>query len=237
MSLSVIIPAKNEEFIIINTLYNLSENLKISISENFEIIVIDDFSSDNTFNLVNNIKNPNIKCISNKLPGVGNAVKCGIENSSKNYVCIYMADESDSINDLVNYYSIIKSENLDAVFGSRFLKTSKVEDYPFIKLVLNRIFNFIVRLFFYYGYNDYTNAFKIYKKDTLLKLMPLVSEKFNIFLELPLKIISRKFKFEIIPIDWKNRKLGLSKFDIKELGSHYIFTFLYCLLEKILLKK
>jgi len=215
MSLSVIIPAKNEEFIIINTLYNLSENLKLIISENFEIIVIDDFSSDNTFNLVNNIKNPNIKCISNKLPGVGHAVKCGIENSSKNYVCIYMADESDSVNDLVNYYSIIKSENLDAVFGSRFLKTSKVEDYPFIKLVLNRIFNFIVRLFFYYGYNDYTNAFKIYKKDTLLKLMPLVSEKFNIFLELPLKIISRKFKFEIIPIDWKNRKLGVSKFNIK----------------------
>ena len=54
-------------------------------------------------------------------------------------------------------------------------------------------------------YNDYTNAFKIYKKKTLLNLFPLISENFNIFLELPLKIISRKYTYKIIPISWKGR--------------------------------
>ena len=60
---------------------------------------------------------------------------------------------------------------------------------------------------------------------------------FNVFLELPLKIISRKYNYSIIPIDWKNRKDGKAKFMIKEFGSMYLFTLLYCLLEKILLNK
>ena len=87
------------------------------------------------------------------------------------------------------------------------------------------------------NYNDFTNAFKIYKKNALLKTFPLVSESFNIFLELPLKIISRKMKYKIIPISWTNRKTGNSKFDIKELRAKYLFTLIYCLLEKLLLKK
>ena len=86
-------------------------------------------------------------------------------------------------------------------------------------------------------YNDFTNAFKIYKKSTLLKILPIVSENFNVFLELPLKIIIRKYNYTIVPINWKNRKKGKSKFKIKELGSMYLFTLFYCLLEKILLNK
>ena len=86
-------------------------------------------------------------------------------------------------------------------------------------------------------YNDFTNAFIIYKKSALLKTLPLVSESFNIFLELPLKIISRKMRYKIIPVSWINRKEGVSKFDIKELRAKYLFTLIYCWLEKILLKK
>lgn len=86
-------------------------------------------------------------------------------------------------------------------------------------------------------YNDFTNAFKIYKRKTLLELFPIVSENFNVFLELPLKIISRNYSYKIIPINWNGRKHGISKFKIKEVGSMYIFTLLYCLLEKILLIK
>ena len=68
-------------------------------------------------------------------------------------------------------------------------------------------------------------------------MFPIVSENFNIFLELPLKIIIRKYNYKITNINWKNRKIGKSKFRIKELSSMYLFTLFYCLLEKILLKK
>ena len=147
-----------------------------------------------------------------------------------------MSDLSDNPSDLIKYYQTINKKNLDAVMGSRFTKKSKITDYPIKKLFFNRIFNLLVKFLFFSKYNDFTNAFKIYKKQTLLELMPLISENFNIFLEIPLKIIIRKKKYQIISINWTNRKKGKSKFKIKELSSKYFFTLFYCLLEKILLR-
>ena len=57
------------------------------------------------------------------------------------------------------------------------------------------------------------------------------------FLELPLKIITRDYSYKIIPISWNGRNKGKSKFRIKETSSMYIFTLIYCLIEKILLNK
>ena len=168
---------------------------------------------------------------------MGGAITEGINKSSGEAICIMMSDLSDNIEDFKKYYQIIKEEDVDAVFGSRFIKGSKIIDYPKKKLILNRIFNIVTKLLFISDYNDFTNAFKIYKKNALLKTFPLVSESFNIFLELPLKIISRKMKYKIIPISWTNRKEGNSKFDLKELKAKYLFTLIYCLLEKLLLRK
>ena len=205
-----------------------------------EIIVINDNSSDETINLIKNnkFKKINVALKDNYKKDLGSAIITGIDNSSKKYLSIYMADMSDSLDDLNSYYNEIKSDNsLDAIFGSRFIKGSEVTNYPKIKFFLNRFSNNLIKIIFFSKYNDFTNAFKIYKKSTLLKLYPLVSENFNIFLEIPLKIECRKFKYKIIPISWNGRTLGKSKFQIKEIGSKYIFTMLYCLLEKILLKK
>lgn len=236
MSLSIIIPCYNEENIIKETVNYIKKSV---INIEYEIIIINDFSTDNTKYVLSNINKSisNIKIIQNVKKGLGSAIDLGITKSTKKYVCIFMADMSDDIKDLINYYNLIKRGNADAVFGSRFLKKSKVLNYPFTKLILNRIFNLIVSLLFLSKYNDYTNAFKIYKKNTLLELKPFISENFNIFLELPLKIISRKYTFIITPINWYNRKIGKSKFKIRELGSKYLFTLLYCWLEKVLLKK
>ena len=236
MKVSIIIPIRNEELVlkkIIEKLENKLGNLP------YEIIFINDYSTDNTFSLLQElIKNKNqINLYNNKRKGLGGAITEGINKSTGELICIMMSDLSDDIEDFKKYYKIIKEENIDAVFGSRFINGSKVIEYPKKKLVLNRIFNIITKLLFISDYNDFTNAFKIYKKDALLKTFPLVSESFNIFLELPLKIVSRKMKYKIIPISWTNRKEGDSKFDIKELRSKYLFTLIYCWLEKLLLKK
>jgi dolichol-phosphate mannosyltransferase len=144
---------------------------------------------------------------------------------------------SDNIDNLKVYYKKISQNEHDAIFGSRFMRSSKVKDYPLNKLILNRIFNFFVKVLFLNKYNDFTNAFKIYRSDILKSFIPLISESFNIFLEMPLKIISRGYKYEIIPINWYNRKKGKAKFNIKELRSKYLFTLIYCFIEKILLNK
>jgi len=66
-------------------------------------------------------------------------------------------------------------------------------------------------------------------------MTPFVSESFNIFLEMPLKIINRGYSYKVININWYGRKKGKAKFKIKELKSKYLFTLIYCFLEKILL--
>ena len=234
--LSIIIPVKNEEQLIkssIDLLLNEIKNIK------FEIIIIDDFSDDGTAEVIEEIikNNDKIRFFKNNQEGLGPLINLGIEKSNGDYICIMMSDLSDDIQDLKVYYEKINSEDLDAILGSRFIKGSNIFDYPIIKLILNRVFNYFVKILFFSKYNDFTNAFKIYRKSTLIKLKPFVSESFNIFLELPLKLISRGYKYEVIPIKWTNRKKGKSKFKIKELGAKYIFTLIYCLSEKVLLKK
>ncbi len=236
MKLSIIIPIRNEANVIAKSLDLISNNIK---EINYEVIAVNDFSEDDSYNIIDEIKKENskIKLFNNKIRGLGGAINLGIEKSTGEAICIMMADMSDSIEDLKKYYNLIQSENLSAVFGSRFIKGSNLSGYPMKKLILNRIFNYFTKFIFFSEYNDFTNAFKIYKKDALLKAMPLVSESFNIFLEMPLKIISRKMNYRIIPIAWENRRGGKAKFNIKELRSKYLFTLIYCFLEKILLKK
>ena len=236
MKLSIVIPVRNEETVIKKIIDQLEYELK---NLPYEIIFINDFSTDDSSRLIKEVikTKEQISLYDNKKRGLGGAITEGINKAKGEAVCIMMCDLSDNIDDLKKYYNIIKNEQVDAVFGSRFIKGSKIINYPKKKLILNRIFNLITKLLFFSNYNDFTNAFKIYKKSALLKTLPLVSESFNIFLELPLKIISRKLNYKIIPISWTNRKEGNSKFDIVELRGKYLFTLIYCLLEKLLLKK
>ena len=238
MSLSIIIPTYNEVKQLKYTIKKL-QSLKKKIKE-YELIFIDDFSNDGSYQqlVLFKKKDSRIKIFKNIKKGLGSAIKVGIKKSKKKYVCIFMCDLSDDVNDIYKYYKAINdNKKLDAVFGTRFDKNSKVKNYPFFKLMLNRIANNVIKILFLSNYNDFTNAFKIYKKKVLLKLFPIVSENFNIFLELPLKIITRKLNYKIIPINWYGRKIGESKFKIKEIGSKYVYILLYCFIEKILLNK
>ena len=232
--LSILIPVRNESDALEDIIEHFSKNL---INLNHEVLIINDFSEDDTLKKIENLilGKSNFRVLNNTKKGLGGAINLGIRESKGKNIAIMMADGSDDINDLINYNKLINSDNYDAILGSRFLKESKVIDYPFQKLILNRFFNYFVGLVFWNKYNDYTNAFKIYKKSALIEISPLISESFNIFLEIPLKLISRKYNYKIIPISWIGRKKGASKFKIKELGSKYLFTLIYCFIEKNLL--
>jgi len=234
--LSILIPVRNEE----ENVNIISKEIitKISI-QSYEILFINDFSEDNTERELIKLNTPNTKVVyyNNIKKGLGGAIDLGIQKSRGDYVCIMMSDSSDTVEDLNTYYNIISNYNLDAVFGSRFIKGGKTVNYPLLKMILNRMGNLLAKFLLWTDLNDFTNGFKIYKRDSLLKLYPLVSESFNIFFELPLKLIIRGFKYKIIPISYYNRTVGEAKFKIDELGSKYIFTLLYCFFEKILLDK
>ena len=231
--LSIIIPVRNESD---NLEAIMDYYLKNLNSLDYEVLIINDFSKDNTLEKARTLfKSKNFKVLNNKKKGLGGAINLGIKEATGSYIAIMMADQSDDINDLIKYNSLINEGDYDAILGSRFLRGSNVINYPIQKLILNRIFNYLVGFIFWNDYNDYTNAFKIYKKTVLEEIAPLISESFNIFLEIPLKIISRKYRYKIIPINWTGRTKGVSKFKIKELRSKYLFTLIYCFIEKNLL--
>jgi dolichol-phosphate mannosyltransferase len=235
-SLSILIPVRNEE----ENINIISKKIikKIAI-QSYEIVFINDFSEDDTEKKLIKLNTSNIKIVyyNNLRKGLGGAIDLGIKKSRGHYVCIMMSDSSDTVEDLNAYYNVISNYNLDAVLGSRFIKGGKTVNYPLLKMIFNRMGNLLAKFLLWTDLNDFTNGFKIYKRDCLIKLYPLVSESFNIFFELPLKVIIRGFKYKIIPISYYNRTVGEAKFKIQELGSKYMFTLLYCLLEKILLKK
>jgi dolichol-phosphate mannosyltransferase len=234
MKLSVIIPAHNEEDSVAGTLISLNEVLLREKIEH-EILVVDDNSKDSTLQILKNQQQSinTLRIESNAgLNGFGYAVRYGLERFSGDCVAIMMADMSDDPEDLVKFYRKMEAENVDCVFGSRWIRGGKVYDYPAFKRILNRIFNNVVRIMFRFKYNDVTNAFKLYKKETIAGLKPFISPHFNLTLELPLKAIVRGYSYAILPNSWRNRKHGESKLKIKEMGSRYFFILLYCLIEK-----
>ena len=231
--LSVIIPAYNESESISETLRNLySELYKAQIVH--EIIVVNDNSKDNTLEVLTVLKQEidTLVIHTNLGPnGFGYAVRYGLERFSGDVVAVMMADLSDSPKDLINFYHKIL-EGYDCVFGSRWMKGGKVYDYPFVKKMINRIANWIVRVLFRFKYNDCTNAFKMYRKETIEGVKPFLAPHFNLTLELPLKAIVRGYTYTVLPNSWTNRKYGESKLKIKEMGSRYFFIMMYCLIEK-----
>ena len=163
--------------------------------------------------------------------GFGRAITLGLDAMNGDAAVIFMADESDDCRDVVRYWEKL-NEGYDCVFGSRFMKGGGTIDYPPIKLFMNRMANAFVRFLFRHGLNDTTNAFKAYRKEVIDGIRPILSPHFNITVELPLKAIVRGYNFTVIPITWRNRRTGIAKLKIKEMGSRYLFIVLYVWLEK-----
>jgi dolichol-phosphate mannosyltransferase len=92
--------------------------------------------------------------------------------------------------------------------------------------------NLFIRLLFGFPFNDTTNAFKLYSRRAVEGMEPLISPHFNLTVEMPLKALVRGYTYSVIPISWTNRKAGVSKLKIKEMGSRYLFIVLYLWLEK-----
>ncbi len=232
MKLSIVIPAHNEVESIGNTVDALVTELEAE-SVPYEIVVVDDSSNDGTGEKVGEMseRNPAVRCVrSPRSPGFGQAVRAGLDEYSGDAVAIVMADLSDSPADVVRYYRVLQ-EGFDCVFGSRFIRDGAVHDYPRPKLILNRLVNLGIRMLFRHGYNDTTNAFKAYRREVIENIQPLLSNHFNLTVEMPLKAIVRGHSYSVVPISWTNRTHGTSKLNLTEMGSRYLFIVLYVFLE------
>ena len=232
---SVVIPARNEESNIEETVFGIRRKFdECGIS--FEIIVVNDNSTDHTEKVVQKIhaQEPRIRVVNNVPPfGFGNAIKKGLDEFKGDYVIVAMADSSDDPDDMVRYIKEVKSGH-DCCFGNRWSKGVVVENYPALKKILNRMVNGGISIIFGLHYGDVTNAFKCYSRETILGIKPILARHFNITVELPLKAIVRGYSYTVVPTHWRERRKGKTKLKLQEMGSRYLFTILYVLLEKSL---
>lgn len=231
--LSIVIPARDEEGCIASTVEHLHLELRLNQVPH-EIVVVDDGSTDSTWSILSHLAErlDVLSPLQNQGEhGFGRAITYGIDRCKGDAVVIMMADESDDCRDVVRYWKLL-NEGYDCVFGSRFIKGGGVIDYPGLKLRLNRLANWFIRVIFRIKLNDTTNAFKAYRKTTLDGCRPILSPHFNLTVELPLKAIVRGYRWTVIPITWRNRRSGVAKLKIREMGSRYFFIVAYVWLEK-----
>jgi dolichol-phosphate mannosyltransferase len=228
-----VIPARDEQDSLPSTVTDIHQTFqRAGIAH--EIVVVDDGSRDRTWAVLQELKRsiPTLAPVQNPGPnGFGRAVTYGLNQMKGDACVIMMADASDSPEDAVKYWGLL-NEGWDCAFGSRFVKGGKVVDYPRVKLWVNRLANFLVRIGFNIALNDTTNAFKAYRRTVIDGCRPFLAPHFNLTVEIPLKAIARGYTWTVMPISWQNRKYGEAKLKIKEMGSRYFFICAYVWLEK-----
>ncbi|HOM26162.1 MAG TPA: glycosyltransferase family 2 protein [bacterium] len=227
--LSIIIPARNEEENIKETIESIIPNINI---EETEIIVVNDHSEDRTENIVSQLckKYNFLKIVRNeKEPGFANTLKTGFENAKGEFVLPVMADLCDQPETIKKMVKKAK-EGFDLICGSRYSKKGKKIGGPKIQSLFSRFVG--VSLYYLIGIptKDCPNAFKMYRR-TILNSLNLKSKGFSISMEACLKFFFSGYKICEVPTIWYGRKKGKSKFKLSK-TLPYVKLYFWAILKK-----
>ncbi len=227
MKISVIIPMYNEEENALNTLTKVNEILEKY--DDYEIIVVDDGSADNTFKIINEMasKKDKIKILKHSSNmGMGRALRTGFENSNGDIIITIDADLSYKpyhILKLIEEFE--KDETIDIVVGSPYMEGGSVKNVPFVRLFISRAANKFVGFSMIDNLSTVTSVLRGYKREVIDSL-ELESNGTDINLEILSKASATRFKIKETPALLEGRKLGQSKLKFRaKTISHVLFSF------------
>lgn len=228
--LSIIIPARNEESNIISAVMKLEETVKVD----FEIIIVNDHSMDNTKNTADDLaaKYANIRVVENQsAPSFVNAFVCGISHVRSEIFVPVMADLCDDPETINKMYEKI-NEGYDIVAGSRYMCAGKRLGGPVLKAFFSSFMG--KSLFFLIGIptHDIANAFKMYRKK-ILNGMLIESRGFEVSVEIPLKAYFNGAKITEVATVWKERETGKSNFKMFKIGPRYMRLYLWAIIKSL----
>ena len=228
---SIIIPAYNEEKIIAKTIdkcFGFFNKTKY----NFEIIIANDGSKDNTANIVNLKlkKYKNLKLVNNSVNmGRGAALNNAIRNSNGEILVYIDADLAIDLDLFPKLINSIEKNNVDIAVGSKHLKYSIV-DYPKLRRIFSKCYSFLTRIFLGSSIRDYQCGFKAFRKKAILDVLPYVkSNKWSWDTEVIIKAEWMGYTVvelpaKVVNIYGRESKVHLFK-DIKNMGSELIRLF------------
>lgn len=172
VAVTIIIPAYNEAQGIGKTLIELIEY----VPDEYEILVIDDGSTDNTFDMVNSIEHGNIRCIRHKRnKGYGSAINTGCRNATGDIVVWYDADGQHRPEDLMAVVEKLKNEKLDYCIGIRSRNSHCDRNRKLGKFILSKIVNLLAKE----PLKDFNSGLRAFKKEVLLRCLPLLPKRFG----------------------------------------------------------
>ena len=216
--LTVVIPVFNEEDAILDTI----QEMFIALHKNglmFEVVVVDDGSSDKTLEVLRELTNsPIIKKEYKSLKvihhphnmGYGAAIKTGLRNAKYEYCAIIDADLTYSPDEMVNLFEIIKNEGFDMVVGMR---TGTFYKGNFRKQILRFILRKIVEYMSGRSIPDINSGARVFKKSIAMKNSRILSDKFSFTTSLTLAFMMRHCFVHYEPIQYFGRK-GITKVKI-----------------------
>ncbi len=219
--LSIIIPVFNEEKTIIKILNRIKETK--SSNFNYEVIVVDDGSTDETNKLLKENNNLYDKLItSDSNFGKGNAVIKGIDASTGKYIIMQDADlEYDPI-EFENFMKIYKNYNADIIFGSRIRYKDYSRSHNFLNLVANKIITLYFNILYNCTFTDIYSCYLSFKKE-LIDIEKLKCYGFGQQAELLTQIVKKSKNNYEIPINYNGR----SKEDGKKIRWYHFFSVLF----------
>ena len=201
MEISVVIPAYNEEKVIISTLKEVRDFLENNFS-NYEIIVVDDCSKDSTFSFISSFTG--LKVLRNlKNHGKGYSIAKGVAQAQGDWILFMDADNSTKIKELLNFFPYKKDYQL--IIASRALKDSKIElRQNFVKVFLGKIGNFFSRLLIDRKIKDTQCGFKFFSRDLQFLFDKMTIRGFAFDFELIFLARKHGFKVKEIGVTWQN---------------------------------
>ena len=173
--LSVVMPAYNEGEHIYENLHIVSEILSGFIKD-YEIVAVNDGSTDNTraeiFRCAKS--DTHIRLVSyKKNRGKGNAIKCGVEKASGDYIAFLDSDLDLPAEQLKEYVIALIQDKADVVIASKMHKDSKIE-YPAIRKVISFGYYCMLRVLFHLNVKDTQTGLKVFKAEALKSIIPLI---------------------------------------------------------------
>jgi len=207
ITLSLIIPAYNEEKIIRNTLQKVTSYLKDK-KHSWEVIVVDDGSKDKTSKIVSSVKNKSIRLV--RLPknkGKGAALKAGVNAAKGEFIIYSDADLSVPITNIEKFLNLLKKEN-DVVIGSRRIKDAEIAVHqPWVRETMGRVFTLLTKLVLLMDISDFTCGFKGFKKIAAKEIFSKSEiDRWAYDSEILFLAKIKGYKIEQAPIVWENRE-------------------------------
>ncbi len=227
-AVSVVVPAYNEAANVNRLVVSLLRTYGPYIHE---IIIVNDSSTDSTAEEVGKfgMSEPRVRLVNRAKPnGVGLALKDGYHAATGRYI---LSMDCDFVQILPQFRGLFRvvAEGHDGAIGSRFSHDSVLVNYPFAKLLFNRLCHILIKLFLVDSARDISNNLKLYRSD-IFKGMEISSPHFSANLETGLKPLLAGYDIVEVPVSWINRSsdMGSSTFYLRKVGMAYARALLDC---------